>query len=131
MRTGVDGFDLLFVGVEGGDFFLDAGGGVVLELGVVLVQTILCADGWGEVEVDVGEVLVGEEAEGLDGTVGGEALGLGGGGEQECSEEGGEGELVDTHVICWQCKTRTGQFGKRIDRALAGTDFLGLRPRLV
>ncbi len=33
--------------------------------------------GGGEVEVDVGEVLVGEEVEGLGAAVGGEALGVG------------------------------------------------------
>ena len=89
----VDGFYFLFVGVEGGDFFLDVGGGVVLELVVVLVEAVLGADGGGEVEVDFGEVLVGEEVEGLDGAVGGEVLGWGGGGEHECSEEGGCGEI--------------------------------------
>ncbi len=74
---GVDGFDLLLVVVEGGDLFLDGGGGVVFELGVVLVEADGGAGGGGEVEVDVGEVLVGEEVEGLDGAVGGEVLGVG------------------------------------------------------
>ncbi len=44
---GVDGFDLLLVVVEGGDLFLDAGGGVVLELGVVLVEAVGGAVWWG------------------------------------------------------------------------------------
>ena len=72
---GVDGLELLLVGVKGGDLLLDVRGGVVLELGVVLVEAGLGAGGGGEVEVDVGEVLVGDEAEGLDGAVGGEVLG--------------------------------------------------------
>ena len=75
---GVDGFDFLFVDVEGGDLFLDVRGGVVLELGVVLMEAGGGSGGGGEVEVDVGEVLVGEEVEGLEGAVGGEALGGGG-----------------------------------------------------
>ena len=49
---------------------LDVCGGVVFELRVVLVETGLGAYGGGEVEVDLGEVLVGEEVEGLDGAVG-------------------------------------------------------------
>ena len=60
-RGGVDGLDLLLVVVERGDLLLDAGGGVVFELVVVLVQAGAGAGGGGEVEVDVGEVLVGEE----------------------------------------------------------------------
>ena len=89
----VDGFDFFLVVVEGGDLFLDVGGGVVLELGVVLVEADGGADGGGEVEVDVGEVLVGDEVEGLEGAVGGDALRLGSGGERERSEEGGCGEI--------------------------------------
>ncbi len=89
----VDGFYFFFVGVEGGDLFLDVCGGVVLELVVVLVETVLGADGGGEVEVDFGEVLVGDEIEGLHGAVGGDVLRLGSGGERERSEEGGCGEI--------------------------------------
>ena len=63
--------------MEGGDFFLDGGGGVVFELGVVLVVAYGGSGGGGVVEVDVGEVLVGEEGEGLDGSVGADALGWG------------------------------------------------------
>ncbi len=84
--AGVDGFDLLLVDVECGDLLLDVCGGVVFELGVVLVEAVGCPGGGREVEVDVGEVLVGEEVEGLDATVGGEALRgccVGGGREQE------------------------------------------------
>ena len=63
--------------MEGGDFALDIGGGVVLELGVVLMETGAGAGGGGEVEVDVGEVLAGEEGEGLNAAVGREVLGGG------------------------------------------------------
>ena len=60
---------------EARDLLLDAGGGVVLELGVVLVEAGLRADRRREMEVDVGEELVGDEAEGLGGSVGGKTLG--------------------------------------------------------
>ena len=95
-RGGVDGEELLLVGVEGGDLLLDVGGGVVLELGVVLMQASLRADGGGEVEVDVGEELVGDEVEGLGCAVGGEALG----GRRWCEHEGseeGSGERFADH----------------------------------
>ncbi len=102
---GVDGFDFFLVGAEGGDFFLDVCGGAVFELIVVLMQAGGCARGWGVVEVDVGEVFVGDEVEGLNGAVGGEMLGGSGGGEHECSEEGNGSEVVEAHVTYMQCKT--------------------------
>jgi hypothetical protein len=58
------------------------------------------------VEVDVGKVFIGEEVEGLDGAVGGEVLGWKGGSKRECSEEGGDGEFVEVHVVYKQCKPR-------------------------
>src|ERR1700730_6152784 len=77
------------------------------------MQTGLGARGRGVVEVDFGEVLVGEEVEGLEGTVGGEVLGGGGGGEHECSEEENGSEVVEAHVTCFQCKTWGGWRGRR------------------
>ncbi len=65
--------------MEGFDLLLDGGGGVVFELGVVVVEAGGGGAGGGEAEVDVVEVLVGDDGEGLGGSVGGEALGWGAG----------------------------------------------------
>ena len=51
-------------------------------------------------EVNVGEILLGDEVKGLDGSVGGEALGWCRWCEHEGSEgEGGE-EGLDAHIVC-------------------------------
>jgi hypothetical protein len=59
------------------------------------------------VKADVGEVLVGEEVESLEGAVGREVLSGNGGGEK-CSEEDSGSEIVEAHGICMQCKTWAG-----------------------
>ena len=74
-RGGIDCGELLLVSVEGGDLFLNTGGRVVFELVVVLVESGLRACRGGEVEVDVGEELFGDDVEGLGCSIGGEALG--------------------------------------------------------
>ncbi len=87
---GLDGGDLPLPVVEGGGFLCDIRGGVILELRVVLVETGGGAGGGLEVEVDLVEVLVGEEVEGLGGAIGGGALG--GGGESKQGKESESGE---------------------------------------
>ncbi len=93
--VGRDGGDFALEGVKGGDVFLYGGGGVVLELRIVLMEAGLGAGGGGEAEKDVGEVLVGEGAEGLGAAIGGETLGGHGGIQEHGCTEGGEEE---THV---------------------------------
>ena len=95
--VGVEGGELFVVGVEGGDLRGDGRGGVVLELGVVLVEADGGAVGGIEVE-ELVEILVGEGVEGLRGAVGRDALRMRGesGGEgqgKRGEQEGGEAEL--------------------------------------
>ncbi len=96
---GVDGFDFFLVGVECGDLLLDIRSRVVFELGVVLMEACRGAGGGGEVEVDVREILVGEEVEGLEGAVGGEVLGVCGRDDEECREECEDWEACEGHVV--------------------------------
>ena len=89
-RGGIDGGELFVVLVQHGNLRGDRGGGVVFEVGVVLVQAE--RGGGGRVGFEpIVEVLVGEEVKGLRGAVGGEMLGGCGGGdgcEKEREEEG-------------------------------------------
>ncbi len=123
--AGVDCLNLLLVGVEGGDLFLNAGGGVVLELGVVLMEARGGAVGGAEVEVDVGEVLVGEEVEGLDAAVGGEVLGGCGCQQARCEEEGGEDGAAH-----WHCNEFTAGVVIRgwLGQVVMGYVVIGMTP---
>ena len=61
--------------MQRGDLLLHAGGGVVLKLRVVLMQTRGCTGRRRVLEVDLLEVLLGERVEGLPRAIGGGVLG--------------------------------------------------------
>ncbi len=82
--------DLLLVDMKRGNLLLHTGSRVVLKLRVVLVQTGLCTVGGSEMEEDVGEVLIRDEAEGLHCAIGGDPLGGCGRWEHSNSKQGGE-----------------------------------------